>query len=150
MSSLNRATIIGHLGAAAELKQIPNGTSVCNFRIATSEKWIDAQGQKQEKTEWHKCVAWKAQAEACSKYLRKGDLAYVEGKIETRKWQDRDGNDRYTTEIKARQVVFLKTSGGQGQSTETSPRQGDNSANGSNQSNEHDYGPPSWDDNVPF
>ena len=107
MSSLNKVLLIGRLGRDPEMKYTPSGQAVTNFSIATDETYTGKDGQKVEKTEWHKIVVWGKQAEFCGNYLSKGRLVYVEGKIETRKWQDQSGADRYSTEIKADRVVGL-------------------------------------------
>jgi len=104
---VNKAIILGNLGKYPETRHFQDGTAVCNFSVATSETWKDQQGQQQEKTEWHNISAFGKLAEICGQYLRKGSKVYIEGKIQTRKWQDRDGNDRYSTEIRADQVQFL-------------------------------------------
>ena len=108
MSSLNKVQLIGRLGADPETRYMPNGSAVTNVRIATSETWKDKQtGDKQERTEWHSVAFFGRLAEVAAEYLRKGSQCYVEGKLRTRKWQDRDGNDRYTTEIVANELVML-------------------------------------------
>lgn len=115
MGSLNKAQLIGNLGRDAELRYTPAGAPVASFSIATTEVWNDKQsGQKKEKTEWHRVVLWGKQAETVSEYLTKGKQVYVEGKIQTRKWQDRDGNDKYTTEINAFTVTLLGGGAGRG------------------------------------
>jgi single-strand DNA-binding protein len=105
--SVNKAIIIGRLGADPEVRYTQGGQSVANFNLATDEVWTDKSGQRQEKVEWHKVVVWGRQAELCGEYLRKGREVYVEGRIETREWQDREGQRRFTTEIKAQNVRFL-------------------------------------------
>ena len=110
--SVNKAIVIGNLGADPELRYTQTGQAVANFRIATNERWTDKDGAQQERTEWHKIVVWGRQAENCDKYLSKGRQVYVEGRIQTREWEDRDGNRRWTTEIVAQNVQFL--SGGAG------------------------------------
>ncbi len=105
--SLNKAMIIGRLGADPELRYTQGGKAVCNFNVATSEVWNDSSGHRQEKTEWHRIIVFGKQAEHCAKYLKKGRQAYVEGRIQTRDWEDRDGNKRTTTEIVAQAVQFL-------------------------------------------
>src|SRR4051812_35259710 len=108
MSGLNKAQIIGHLGADPETRYMPSGKAVTNIRVATSESWKDKDtGDKKEKTEWHSIVAFDKLAEIMAEYLRKGALVYVEGKLQTRKWQDKEGKDRYTTEIVASQMQML-------------------------------------------
>lgn len=106
MSSLNKATLIGRVGKDPESKQLTQST-VTNFSIATSDKYKDSNGEQVEKTEWHNIVAWGRLAEVCRDYLKKGSLVYVEGKIETRSWEDKEGQKRYTTEIKALQMTML-------------------------------------------
>lgn len=108
MSGLNKVQIIGHLGADPDQRFMPSGKAVTNIRIATSETWKDKQtGDKKEKTEWHSVVAFEKLAEIMAEYLRKGSLVYIEGKLQTRKWQDKEGKDRYTTEIIAQQLQML-------------------------------------------
>ena len=116
MSGVNKVFIVGHLGKNPEIKYMPNGKAVCNFSVATSEKWTDAIGQKQEKTEWHNIVVFEKQAENCGKYIEKGSLVCVEGKLQTRSWDDKDGNKKYKTEIIANSVTFLSKTEGQTQS----------------------------------
>ena len=111
--SVNKVIILGRLGQDPELKHTPSGAAVCNFSLATSETWNDkSSGQKQEKTEWHRVVVWGKLAELCNQYLAKGRQAFVEGKLQTRSWDDKDGNKKYTTEINATTVQFI---GGQAQ-----------------------------------
>lgn len=100
-ASINKAIIVGHLGADPEIRTTQSGTAVGNLSVATTDVWTGKDGQKVENTEWHKVTVWGNQAEFAGKYLRKGSLVYVEGKIETRKWEDKEGVTRYTTEIKA-------------------------------------------------
>lgn len=108
---VNKVIIIGHLGKDPEVRYTPSGQAVANFSLATTENWNDKQGQKQEKTEWHRIVAWGKTAELAGEYLAKGRQVYVEGKLQTRQWDDRDGNKKYTTEIVAQNITFL---GGRG------------------------------------
>ena len=107
MASVNRAIIIGRLGRDPELRFTPSGQAVANFSVATDETYTGKDGQKVEKTEWHRIVAWGKTAEFCGNFLSKGRLVYIEGKIETRKWTDKDGAEKYTTEIKADRVQGL-------------------------------------------
>ena len=108
MSGVNKVILIGNLGADPEIRHLQNGVSVANFRIATSETFKDkTTGEKREQTEWHSIVAWRGLAEITEKYLRKGSKVYVEGKLRTRNWQDKDGNQRYTTEIQADEMTLL-------------------------------------------
>jgi single-strand DNA-binding protein len=117
MASVNKVIVLGNLGRDPEVKFTPSGQAVCNFSVATTDKWDDKSGQKQERTEWHRIVVWGKLAELCGQYLKKGRQAYVEGRLQTREWQDKDGNKRQTTEVVASQVQFL---GGKGERTEAS------------------------------
>lgn len=112
MSTHQSVLVVGRLGRDPELKYTNQGTPVCNLSLATDESWTDNQGQRQQATEWHKVVVFGKQAEAAANYLAKGRLALVEGRLRTQKWQDQQGQDRYTTQIRAGRVIFL---GGQGQ-----------------------------------
>jgi single-strand DNA-binding protein len=107
VGGLNKVLLIGHLGKDPELRTTGSGTSVANLSLATSEAYTDKSGQKQDKTEWHRVVAFGKLAENMGQYLRKGRQVFVEGKLQTRQWDDRDGNKRYTTEVVALNVVFL-------------------------------------------
>lgn len=111
MSSLNKAMLIGYLGRDPELKYTQSGLVVCTLNVATDEGYIDNHGNKVERTEWHRVQVWQKTAENCAQYLRKGSLVFVEGSLTTRKWQDQQGQDRYTTEIKALRVQFLDRKG---------------------------------------
>lgn len=112
---LNKVMLIGRLGRDPELKYASSGMPITNLRIATDESYIDRDGNKVERTEWHSVVVFQRAAENCANYLAKGSLVFVEGSLQTRKWQDQQGQDRYTTEIKAQRVQFLdrKRDGGQ-------------------------------------
>jgi single-strand DNA-binding protein len=113
MASLNKVLLIGNLGRDPEIRYLPNGEAVANFSIATTENWKDKNGDKQEKTEWHNIVMYRRLAEIAGQYLKKGSSIYIEGKIQTRKWQDKtSGADRYTTEIIADQLQMLGGRGG--------------------------------------
>lgn len=105
--SVNKVMIIGRLGQDPELKYTPAGAAVCNFSLATSDAWTDKSGQKQERTEWHRVVVWGKLAELCNQYLAKGRQAFIEGSLQTRSWEDQNGQKRYTTEINCRNVQFL-------------------------------------------
>ena len=107
MSSLNKVMLIGHLGKDPEIRYTSEGTPVANFSLATSENWTDKSGSRQERTEWHTIVAWKNLAELAKRFLSKGRQVYIEGRIQSREWNDRDGNKRRTTEIIASQMVLL-------------------------------------------
>lgn len=111
---VNKVILIGNLGQDPELRYTQSGTAVCNLRIATPDSYKDRDGQWVEKTEWHSVVAWARLAEICGEYLRKGSRVYFEGSLQTRKWEDRDGNPRQTTEIRAREMMMLDSRGGGG------------------------------------
>lgn len=106
--SVNKMILIGNLGADPELKSTPNGQSVCTFSLATNERWTDKNGEKQERVEWTNCVAWGKTAELCQKYLSKGRQAYVEGRKQTRTYDDKDGVKRYFVECVIQQITFLQ------------------------------------------
>ena len=108
---LNKVTLIGRLGKDPELKNTTSGTSLTTLRIATDESYMDRDGNKVGRTEWHNVVVFQRQAENCAKYLSKGSLVYVEGGLQTRKWQDQQGQDRYITEVRATRVQFLDRKG---------------------------------------
>jgi single-strand DNA-binding protein len=113
MGSVNKVILVGNLGRDAELRYTPGGAPVATLNLATTEVWNDkSSGQKQEKTEWHRIVLWGKSAESLSEYLTKGKQIYVEGRLQTRKWQDKDGNDKYTTEIRGDRIVLLGGGGG--------------------------------------
>lgn len=144
--SVNKVIIVGRLGADPELKTLSSGQTVANFNLATSENWQDKDGKKQEKTEWHRVVVWGRLAEICGKHLGKGRQVFVEGKLQTRSWEDQQGQKKYTTEIVANNIQFL---GAPGERTQES------SAGGGyqNQSHAADFSPePSFDSNeeIPF
>lgn len=114
--SLNKVILIGNLGSDPEVRSTTGGNRVATFSLATSRSWNDASGQKQEKTEWHRCVVWNtktsALADVVEKYVKKGDKLYIEGRIEYRQWQDKDGQTRYSTEINVRELIMLGGAGG--------------------------------------
>ena len=112
MASVNKVILIGNLGADPETRSLPSGDAVTNIRIATTETWKDKGGEKQEHTEWHRIAFFGKQAEIAGEYLKKGSPVYVEGRIRTRKWQDKDGQDRYSTEIVADRMQLLGSRGG--------------------------------------
>ena len=108
MAGVNKVLLIGRLGRDPEVRYTPDGTAIANFSIATSEEWKDKKtGEKQERTEWHRIVAFRRLGEICGEYLSKGRQVYIEGRLQTRDWQDKDGNKRYTTEIVASQMQML-------------------------------------------
>ncbi len=139
---INKVILIGNLGADPEIRYTQNGTQVATFNLATTERWRGQDGQTQEQTEWHRIVAWAKLAEICGEYLHKGSRVYIEGKLQTRKWQDQGGADRYTTEIIAREMKMLtpRGSGGEEYGGESYGQGGGSSYRGT---------PPIGDD-VPF
>jgi single-strand DNA-binding protein len=139
MAGVNKVILIGNLGADPEVKFLSNGTTVANFRMATSENRLNKAGEKTTITEWHRIVAFGRLAEICKEYLNKGKQVYVEGKIRTRSWEDKDGNKRFTTEIVANQMQMLGTSGGSGGASGPGREEGIDQET-----------PPIADDDVPF
>lgn len=127
--SLNKATLIGNVGSDPEVRTVGTGGRVAQFSLATGRQWTDQAGNKQEKTEWHRCVVWNNNrgsglADVVEKYVRKGEKLYVEGEIEYRQWQDKDGQTRYTTEIRVRELMLLGGRGnadGEGAATQAAP-----------------------------
>lgn len=144
MASINKVILVGNLGRDPELRYTGGGQAVANFTLATTRTWSDKDGKKQEKTEWHRIVAWGKLAEICGQYLTKGKLVYIEGRLETREWTDRDGNKRTTTEINARDMQML---GGRGDS---GPRETPGPAAGEPLGDAEAEGPPIQDDDIPF
>ena len=149
MSSLNKAMLIGRLGQDPEVRYTQSNTAVATLNIATSERYKDSNGEYQERTEWHRVVAWGRLAEICQQYLTKGSQVYIEGPIQYRQWEDKEGQKRYTTEIKALQMIMLDSKGGGGGNNGPSGGQSsDNQAMSSNVelgSNFEDM-----DDDLPF
>src|SRR2546427_9395667 len=118
--SVNKVILVGRLGRDPELKYTASGTPFCRFSMATDDVWNDkSSGERQERTEWHNIVAWDRLAEICNQYLTKGRLVYIEGSLQTREWDDQEGNKRKTTEIRARDMVLL---GGSGENAGSGPR----------------------------
>jgi len=114
MASVNKVILIGNLGRDPEVRYMPDGGAITNISIATTENWKDKNGEKQEKTEWHRVAFFGKLAEIAGEYLKKGSQVYVEGRLQTRKWQDKDGNDKYTTEIVADRMQMLGSRQGMG------------------------------------
>ena len=112
MGSVNKVILVGNLGRDAELRYTPGGAAVATLNLATTEVWNDRNNQRQEKTEWHRVILWGKQAESLQEYLTKGKQIYVEGRLQTRQWDDKDGNKRYTTEIRGDRIVLLGGGGG--------------------------------------
>jgi len=125
MASINKVILIGNLGRDPEVRYLPNGDAVTNISVATTDTWKDKEGNKQEKTEWHRVTFYRRLAEIAGEYLKKGSQIYVEGRLETRKWQDKEGQDRYTTEIIASEMKMLGSRSGGG---EPADREAGNSA----------------------
>lgn len=159
--SLNKATLIGNVGQDPEVRTTQNGGRVATFSLATTRTWNGAGGDRQEKTEWHRCVVWntgKGQglADVVEKYVKKGDKLYVEGRIEYRQWQDKDNQTRYTTEINVRELLLLgapKGGGDYDSDTPSRPRSRPAPANSGTQSGEFDDFPAALqddDDDLPF
>ena len=116
MASINKVILVGNLGRDPEVRYTQNGNAVANINLATNEVWNDKSGQRQERTEWHRIVVWGKQAEIAKEYLSKGRQIYVEGSLQTRQWEDKDGQKRYTTEIRCQRFVMLGGRGGEGRS----------------------------------
>lgn len=110
--SVNKVILVGHLGDNPELRYIPAGDAVASFRLATNRVWKNKEGNQQERTEWHRIIAWRKLAEICSEYLKKGSHVYIEGRLETRSWDDGSGNKKYVTEIVANTMQMLDASSG--------------------------------------
>lgn len=156
--SVNKVILVGRLGQNPEVRYTPSGAAVANFSLATNETWVDKSGQKQERTEWHRIVVWGKLAELCGQYLAKGRQAYVEGRLQTRQWQDKDGQTKYTTEIQAQTIQFLGATAGAGaprdQAPEMNPYGGSSmgmgSMGGMGADTAHSNGPSFTEDDIPF
>ncbi len=144
--SLNKVQLIGNLGADPEIRSTTSGTQVATLSIATSRRWNDRQGQQQEKTEWHRVVCWDKLAEICERFLKRGDRIYVEGSIEYRQWDGQDGQKKYTTEIRARELIMLGGRDGGGESSR--PRS--SSAASSDDFSEFSNASLAGEDDLPF
>ena len=125
MASVNKVILIGNLGRDPETRYMPDGGAITNISIATTEQWKDKQGEKQEKTEWHRVAFFGKLAEIAGEYLKKGSQVYVEGRLQTRKWQDKDGADKYTTEIVANAMQMLGSRSGMGGGDRGAPEMGE-------------------------
>jgi len=143
MASINKAILIGNLGADPEIRYTPKGTAVTNFRIATTNRFTNPEGQPEERTEWHRIVSFGKLAEICGKYLSKGKQVYIEGRIQTREWEDRDGKRRWTTEVVAQQMQMLGRPGDAQSFTESSS---DEAAPGTNDFAQEEI----KEDDIPF
>ena len=141
---INKVILIGHLGQDPEVKYMPSGQAVCNVTLATTESWTDKNsGEKVEKTEWHRVVFFRRLAEIAGEYLRKGSQVYLEGRLQTRKWQDQSGNDRYTTEIVANDMQMLGSKGSTATMQEAPPSPEMQQTSSGSSSDE-------FDDDIPF
>jgi single-strand DNA-binding protein len=149
MGSVNKVILVGNLGRDAELRYTPGGAAVATLNLATTEVWNDKGGQRQEKTEWHRIVLWGKQAESLQEYLTKGKQIYVEGRLQTRQWDDKDGNKKYTTEIKADRITLLGGGGGGGRSASTD-RGGAVAAHAGGGGGDEPPMEPITDDDIPF
>lgn len=152
---VNKVILVGNLGKDPEVRYSPNGQAIANCTIATSESWKDKNtGEKQEKTEWHRIVFFGRLAEIAGEYLKKGSQIYVEGRLQTRKWQDKDGQDRYTTEIVANEMQMLGSRGGAGMPSDSSQEPAFESAAPARASAGGSGGgkapAPDFDDDIPF
>lgn len=146
---INKVILVGHLGRDPEVRYAASGSAIANVTIATSESWKDKNsGEKQERTEWHRVVFFNRLAEIVSEYLKKGAQIYVEGRLQTRKWQDKDGNDRYTTEIVANEMQMLGSRGGGGAPADSGYNQDQSSSRPS--AVPAAAGPDDFDDDIPF
>lgn len=153
--SLNKAMLIGNLGQDPEIKYSANGLAICNMSIATTERYRDREGMEQEKTEWHRVVAFDRLAEICGEYLKKGSQVYFEGQIQTRQWQDNDGNTRYSTEIRARDMMMLGGRSGGDMSRPSAPSASprpnrENPSNGASTNQDASTNYEDIDDDLPF
>ena len=147
MGSVNKVILVGNLGRDAELRYTPGGAAVATLNMATTETWNDKEGQRQEKTEWHRVILWGKQAETLNQYLQKGKQIYVEGRLQTRQWDDKDGNKRYTTEIRGDRIVLL---GGGGGGRGAGASRGEDSMGAHAPSPAPDVSEPLTDDDIPF
>jgi single-strand DNA-binding protein len=145
---INKAILIGNLGRDPELRYTQNGQAVANFTLATNESWTDKSGERVERTEWHRVVAWGKVGELCAQYLSKGRTVYVEGRIQTREWEDKDGNKRSTTEINAQNVQFLGGMRGEADAGPSSSGSSGPAGDGGGPSG--GGAPPAPSDDIPF
>ena len=147
MGSVNKVILVGNLGRDIELRYTPGGAAVGTLSLATTEVWNDKSGQRQEKTEWHRLVIWGKQAESLQEYLLKGRQIYVEGRLQTRSWEDRDKNKRYTTEVRADRVVLL---GGRGAGDRATAARGEDQQDQPTSAQPASGGVELTDDDIPF
>jgi single-strand DNA-binding protein len=150
---VNKVIIVGNLGQDPETRYMPSGSAVTNFTVATNESWKDKQtGEQKDRTEWHRVAMFNRLAEIAAEYLRKGSQVYIEGKLRTRKWQGKDGNDRYTTEIIADEMQMLGGRGGSGGGGSFGAGGGGGQGGGQGGSDNAppEPGPDDFDDDIPF
>ncbi|MDD5004236.1 MAG: single-stranded DNA-binding protein [Acidithiobacillus sp.] len=157
MAGVNKVILLGHLGRDPEMRYQPSGGAIANFSIATSETFKDKEGNKQERTEWHRVVLFGRTAEIAGEYLRKGSMAYVEGRLQTRKWTDKDGQERYTTEIVGDRLQLVGARGGGGggaasfdEEDQSRPSGGGSSAGGARKNEMPPAPAEDFDDDIPF
>ncbi len=152
MGSVNKVILVGNLGRDAELRYTPGGAAVATINMATTDVYKDREGQKKEDTQWHRVVLWGRTAESLHEYLTKGKQIYVEGRLQTRKWTDKDGVEKYTTEIRGDRVVLLGGGSGGGQrGGARAPEAGASAGGGGFDAGHHDQGPGDLsDDDIPF
>ena len=150
MASLNRATLIGNLGKDPETRYSSSGDAITNITLATTEVWKDKNGEKQEKTEWHRVTFYRKLAEIAGEYLKKGRSVYVEGRLETRKWTDKNGVDRYTTEIIATDMKMLGSRSGSDSFDSSDRNESDASASNRSSPNRNQNGFDDMEDDIPF
>jgi single-strand DNA-binding protein len=151
MGSVNKVILVGNLGRDAELRYTPGGAAVATLNMATTEVWNDKQGQRQEKTEWHRVILWGKQAESLQEYLTKGKQIYVEGRLQTRSWDDKEsGQKRYTTEIKADRITLLGGGGGRGGGMDRGGMERGGASPGGGHGMDEPPMEPITDDDIPF
>lgn len=152
MAGVNKVILVGNLGRDPEVRYTKSGQAVASFSLATSESWKGKDGNKEEKTEWHRIVAWGKLGEICGEYLNKGKQVYIEGRLQTREWDDKDGNKRSTTEIVANNMTMLGQAGGGGNQgySDNGPSSSSSPASGSSSSSGSSGGDDFEDDDIPF
>ncbi len=152
--SVNKVILIGNLGGDPELRHTASNVPVVNFTVATNENWVNKEGAREERTEWHRVVAWRRLAEICHEYLRKGTQVYIEGKLQTRSWEDQSGQKRFMTEVIADEMVILGgRGGGEGHAGSGGSHYGDYAGGGHGGKTEREYEefqPPAEGDDLPF
>jgi single-strand DNA-binding protein len=150
MASVNRVILIGNLGRDPELRYTAGGQPVASFSVATNERWNDREGKTQERTEWHRIVVWGKQAENCANYLQKGRTVYIEGRLQTREWEDKEGQKRQTTEVVAQTVQFLDRREGPARGPSGSGGSSGSGAPGGAREPEPGPAPGGGSDDIPF